>query len=80
MIRRVALLILMAFVALAIFYLSRYWPVRLWERGEMFGLPPQGGLLRQWLRGTPLAPFELILWGLGAFLILTGLQKILERG
>ncbi|MEM8851717.1 MAG: hypothetical protein AAGE03_17000 [Pseudomonadota bacterium] len=79
MTRRVLTLGLMICVVIVLFYASRYWPLRLWGRNEFFGLPPQGGLIRQWLRGTQFAPFELLIWGIGSFLILTGLQKLLER-
>ncbi|MEM7489500.1 MAG: hypothetical protein AAF390_10290 [Pseudomonadota bacterium] len=79
MIRRGIGLMVAALAFAVLFYASRYWPLRLWERGEMFGLPPQGGLVGQWVRGTPLAPFELILWGIGSILVLTGLRKLLER-
>lgn len=80
MTRRVLLLILMVCTCILLFYASRYWPLRLWGGDEFFGLPPQGGLVRQWLRGTDFAPFELLIWGTGSFLILTGLQKLFERG
>ncbi|MEM8823008.1 MAG: hypothetical protein AAGF30_05295 [Pseudomonadota bacterium] len=79
MTRRVLTLALMICVVIVLFYTSRYWPLQLWGRNEFFGLPPQGGLVRQWLRGTPFAPFELLIWGMGSLLVLTGLQKVLER-
>lgn len=76
--RRVVILLLMVVVAIILLYLSRFWGVRLWGRGELFGLPPQGGLLAQWLRGTMFAPFELLIWATGSFLILTGLQNLIN--
>ncbi|MEM7709674.1 MAG: hypothetical protein AAF264_02755 [Pseudomonadota bacterium] len=79
MIRRIAMLCLMLCLAIFLFYASRYWPFRFWGRDALFGLPPQGALVGQWVRGTSLAPFELLIWGLGSILILTGLQKIFER-
>ncbi|MCV6584033.1 MAG: hypothetical protein OIF47_00715 [Marinibacterium sp.] len=66
-------------VAATLFYVSRFWDFRLWSRDGLFGietLRPQGGLLARWLRGTELAPFELILWVIGVFLVLTWLQRI----
>ncbi|MEL6586287.1 MAG: hypothetical protein AAFY65_15505 [Pseudomonadota bacterium] len=79
MIRRIILLTLVTGLFVVFFYASRYWPLRLWGNGEMFGLPPRGGLVGRWLRGTDFAPFELLIWGIGIVLILTGLQKVLER-
>ncbi len=69
-------------VAAVFFYLSRFWDFRFWGRDGLFGLDalrPQGGLLARWLRGTDLAPFELLIWVIGVFLILTVLQKIHDR-
>jgi hypothetical protein len=68
-------------LALILLYLSRFWVFSLWDRSGLFGLQdlrPQGGLLARWLRGTPLQPFELIIWMVGFFLLLTGLQKVYD--
>ena len=81
MIRHVLSLIAVALVGLALFYISRFWGFRLWGTGGLFGidaLRPQGGLLALWLRGTVLAPYELIIWAIGSLLTLTGLQKLLS--
>jgi len=78
MIRRLLSLLIIASVALVLFYISRFWDFRLWGREGLFGiemLRPQGGLLAVWLRGTVLAPYELLVWTVGSFLILTGVQK-----
>ncbi|WP_299724757.1 hypothetical protein [uncultured Tateyamaria sp.] len=78
-------LIWMAFVlvvAAVFFYLSRFWTLSLWPRSGLFGieaLRPQGSLVGQWLRGTDFAPFELLIWAVGAFLVLTVLQKLYDR-
>lgn len=80
--KRLIWLILTAGVAAVLFYLSRFWDLRLWGREGLFGiesLRPQGGLLGQWLRGTDLAPFELLIWAIAVFVILTGLQKLYDR-
>ncbi|MEM6578657.1 MAG: hypothetical protein AAF678_09200 [Pseudomonadota bacterium] len=82
MIRRIVFLLIMGVVAFALFYISRFWDFRLWGREGLFGiemLRPQGGLLAFWLRGTPLAPYELLIWTVGSFLILTGLQNLFDR-
>jgi len=68
-------------IALVLAYLSRFWIFNWWGRDGLLGfeaLRPQGGLLGRWLRGTPVAPFELVLWVLGGFLILTWVQKIYD--
>lgn len=64
------------------YYLSRFWGLSLWSRDGLFGLKqlsPNGGLLGRWLQGTPLAPFELLIWIAGVFLILTYLQKGFDK-
>ena len=70
-------------LTLIVFYLSRYWfPTDLWPRDGLLGLEifsPRGGLVRNWLRGTPLAPFELLLWAIGVVLLLSALQSLLDR-
>ncbi|MEM8577070.1 MAG: hypothetical protein AAGF60_04395 [Pseudomonadota bacterium] len=80
--RRVLALLLVALLGAGLLYISRYWPVRLWDRPGLFGLrelPPQGGLLRGWLRGTPLAPFELLIWALMVFGVLSVAQWLVSR-
>lgn len=82
MIRRIAWLAVMGVIAFVFYYLSRFYALRLWGRDGLFGIPdigPQGGLLARWLRGTVLQPYELIVWLIGVFLILTALQKIHDK-
>lgn len=79
--KRISLLILMAVLGIIMLYLSRFWFLDLWPRSGLFGwqeLRPGGGLLGRWLRGTPFAPFELLIWATGVFLILTYLQKFID--
>ncbi len=79
--KRTPLLLLVFLVGLVMLYLSRFWFVELWPRSGLFGvqdLRPGGGLLGRWLRGTPFAPFELLIWGSGVFLILTYLQRLID--
>ncbi len=74
-----ALITLLTCVAL---YLSRFWFLSFWPRSGLFGieeLRPAGGLLRRWLRGTDAAPFELLIWAVGVFVVLTIGQKIYDR-
>lgn len=79
MVRRVLGLAVAVIATLLLWYLSRFWIFQLWPREGLFGiaaLRPQGGLLGQWLRGTDFAPFELLLWACGVFLMLTLLQRL----
>jgi hypothetical protein len=81
MIRRVILLVLMLLVGAVMLYLSRFWWLDLWPRAGLFGweeLRPGGQLLGRWLRGTDFAPFELLIWSVGVFVILTVLQTCVD--
>ena len=80
--RRWVSLIVVGFAAAVLLYLSRFWLFSLWDRGGLFGIKeliPQGGLLQRWLRGTDLAPYELLIWVMLGFLALTLLQKLFDR-
>ncbi|MEX0311981.1 MAG: hypothetical protein AB3N17_17230 [Tateyamaria sp.] len=79
--KRIVWLSVAALVAAVLFYISRFWYLRLWPRDGLLGveaLRPQGGQVGQWLRGTDFAPFELLIWAIGAFLVLTVLQKLYD--
>ena len=79
--KRLISLIIVAFTGFVLLYVSRFWAFNLWDRPGLFGwkeLTPKGGLVARWVRGTELAPFELLIWALGAFLVLTILQKIFD--
>jgi len=84
--RRIFWMALTLIAAAVMLYLSRFWVFDLWGRGGLFDikeLRPQGGLLARWLRGTPFAPFELLIWIGGVFAILTWLEKaygLLSKG
>ena len=78
---RIAWMLIATLVAAILYYVSRFWTFRLWPRDGLFGvevLRPQGGLVGRWLRGTDFAPFELLIWAVGAFLVLTVLQKLYD--
>ena len=82
MIKRILALLVVAAIALVLLYLSRFWIFDWWGREGLFGireLRPQGGLLGQWLRGTPLAPFELLIWVCCVFFVLTWLERLLAK-
>lgn len=79
MMHRVIWLAVTVAAAVVLVYLSRFWVFDLWGRQGLFGvqeLRPQGDLLSLWLRGTGAAPFELLIWAISAFLVLTGLEKL----
>lgn len=68
-------------IAVALFYISRFWPFDLWTRQSwlaQLGLRPQGGLLQVWLRGTPFAQFELIIWAVASFVVLSWTEKLVQ--
>ncbi|WP_300035110.1 hypothetical protein [uncultured Roseobacter sp.] len=80
--RRVLTLAFMCLVTAIILYLSRFWTWSLWPRSGLFGieeLRPQGGLLARWLSGTDAAPYELLIWAVGVFALLSLLQKIWDK-
>lgn len=82
MTRRIVLTALTLLLGTGLLYLSRFWWLELWPRDGLFGveaLRPQGDLVARWTRGTPLAPFELLLWACGAILALTGVQALIDR-
>ncbi len=82
MITRIALTAMAAALTLVIFYVSRFWDFRWWDRPGLFGLealPPQGGLVGRWLRGTDFAAFELLIWGAGVVLVLSAVQWLVDR-
>ena len=79
--KRAFWMIIATSVAAVLYYISRFWTLSLWPRDGLLGfeaLRPQGGLLALWVRGTDLAPFELLIWAVGAFLVLTWLQKLYD--
>ena len=81
MMKRIVILLIVAVIGVVMLYLSRFWMFELWGRPGLFGiqdLRPNGGLLARWLRGTPFAPFELLIWATGVFLILTWVQKLVD--
>ncbi|KNG94234.1 hypothetical protein [Pseudaestuariivita atlantica] len=80
--KRAAILLAVTALAVVLVYLSRFWFLDLWPRSGLFGiaeLRPGGGLLARWLRGTPFAPFELLIWVCGGFLVLTLVQRVVDR-
>jgi hypothetical protein len=80
--KKIISLFIVAATGFVLLYISRFWLFDLWDRPGLFelkALPPQGGLLNIWLRGTGLGPFELMIWAIGGFLILTLLEKAFSQ-
>ena len=71
--------ILVAILLAVIFlYISRFWIFDLWDREGLFGveyLRPGGDLLRRELRGTYFAPYDLLVWVSGGFVLLSLFEK-----
>lgn len=79
--RIVGLAAAIALILIAL-YLSRFWPFEWWDRDGLFGikeLRPQGDLMRRWLRGTVFAPFDLLIWSVGGFAVLSILNILRDR-
>lgn len=82
MLKRIAGLLIASLLAILVAYASRYWIFDLWPREGLFGLgglPPEGAIIRRITGGTILAPFDILLWGIGAFLFLSFAQFICDR-
>lgn len=78
--RRIFGPLLFLFLTLALAYISRFWPFRLWGPEPLFGvLPPGGDLWRSWMRMVGIGAYDLILWGLFAFALLTGVERLWTR-
>lgn len=78
MMKRITWMIITFGIAAILLYLSRFWTFDLWGRDGLFDVKEirsKGGLLARWLRGTPFAPFELLIWLGGVFAVLTWLEK-----
>ena len=60
-------------------YVSRFWVFSWWERGGLFGieaLRPAGDLWRRWMNGFDLGPYDIVLWAVAAFALLSVIQWI----
>lgn len=82
MIRHLGMLLVIALLGFTIFYVSRFWDFRLWSNDGLFGvagLRPQGGLFQHWLRGSPLAAFEILIWFVGSIFMLSAIEKAVSK-
>lgn len=80
MIWRLSGLALAILIGGLLLYLSPFWVFDLWGREGLFGieaLRPGGDLLSSWLRGTWLAPYDILIWAIGVFLVLTWSERFL---
>jgi len=77
-VKRILAILIICLAAIVLLYMSRFWPIELWSRrsflGEL-GLRPNGGMLGHWLRGTSLAQFDILIWGVISFLVLSLLDR-----
>ena len=79
--RAIGVVLAVLLFALA-WYASPWWPFRLWDNPGLLGmasLRPGGDVVAFLTRGTPLAPYDLMIWGTGCFLVLTLFQKVWNR-
>jgi hypothetical protein len=64
-------------------HFSRFWLwVGPWGSDGLLGFKvflPYGNMVNWWLRGTWLQDFDFIVWGCGAFLLLTAADWLLKR-
>ncbi len=75
-------LFIVVFAAAILLYLSRFWPFEWWDRKHALaelGLRPGGNLLRFWLRGTPFASFDVLIWILISFPVLSVVEKFCQK-
>jgi hypothetical protein len=82
MLRHGLRILIVVCVGLVLWYGSPFWVFELWERPGLLGwsaLPPGGNLAMTWLRGTPFAPFSLLIWAIAMFLLTTLVQRLFDR-
>ncbi len=80
---RLAGLIAAVMLTVLLFYASRFWIWKApWSNDGLFGLKlftPWGNVVHAWVRGTPFAEMSLIIWGCGAIILLSLLQRLASR-
>lgn len=82
MARRILGLALALILLTALAYLSRFWVFDWWGREGLGGLPalrPGGDLWRRWMNDLGLGPYDVILWAVGVFALLSVVQSIWDR-
>ena len=75
--------LLIAAITLTVFaYLSRFWTFSWWGRDGLFGieaLRPAGDLWRRWMNMIDLGPYDILLWAVAGFAMLTILQRLWDK-
>ena len=82
MMRLILQLLVVVLASTVLLYISRFWPFEWWGRKHALaelGLRPDGNLLRFWLRGTPLASFDVVIWILISFPVLSFAEKVCQK-
>ncbi len=71
------------FLGVFLLYASRFWIwAAPWSNDGLFGLrlfSPFGDIVTAWLRGTALSPFNIVIWGAGAIILLSLLHWLASR-
>lgn len=76
--RLIGVLVALALLAIVV-YVSRFWMFDLWPREGLFGietLRPGGDLWRRWMRDLGLGTYDILLWAVAGFALLSVAQKI----
>lgn len=72
--------LLLALILIAVFaYVSRFWAFTWWGREGLFGIEELrrgGDLWRRWMNDAGLGPYDIVLWAIGCFIVLSLVQKL----
>lgn len=72
-----------AVLTVIILYLSRFWIWKApWGNEGLFGqnlFSPNGNAINGWLGGTWIQDFDILIWGAGALVALSLLQRLKDR-
>lgn len=66
----------------ALAYVSRFWVFSWWGREGLFGverLSSGGDLWRSWMADAGLGPYDVMLWAVACFVLLSAAQRLWSR-